>query len=90
MQWIVRPDSFAFNDINIFDSNHIFDRLTPEMISWLNYDPFKNDSCRQCAYLPLCLGGCPHTQRDQNLSIINYNCNFFKEYFTKSVCLHIK
>lgn len=41
MQWIVRPDSFAFNDRNIFDSNHIFDRLTSEMISWLNFDPFK-------------------------------------------------
>jgi uncharacterized protein len=75
---------------SIFDSNHIFERLTPKMISWLNYDPFEIDECRQCNYLPLCLGGCPHTQRNPNLSIIKYNCNFFKENFTKSVCLHIE
>lgn len=27
--------------------------------SYLNYDATQDDECRQCNYLPLCMGGCP-------------------------------
>lgn len=29
------------------------------VIPWLVFNPFENDKCKKCAYLPICLGGCP-------------------------------
>ena len=31
---------------------------TPAFYEWMSVDPFKNDACKQCVYLPNCGGGC--------------------------------
>lgn len=28
-------------------------------IKWLGYDPFDDEECMHCRYLPVCMGGCP-------------------------------
>lgn len=33
--------------------------LGPNLLKWLNYDPFALDKCRACKVLPLCMGWCP-------------------------------
>jgi uncharacterized protein len=32
----------------------------PKLLQWLSYDPFEQKECRDCKFLPLCMGGCPH------------------------------
>ena len=27
---------------------------------WVNHNPFKDEECKSCKVLPLCMGGCPH------------------------------
>ena len=27
---------------------------------WILYDPFENEKCTECTYLPICMGGCPN------------------------------
>jgi len=41
----------------IDEYGHLVD-LTPAFYEWMTVDPFKNDSCKVCVYLPNCGGGC--------------------------------
>ncbi|MCK4225915.1 radical SAM protein [candidate division WOR-3 bacterium] len=48
--------------IDIYKIGHL-DRngnmeLNEKNIKWLSYDPFEIEECRNCKYLPLCMGGC--------------------------------
>lgn len=42
---------------NIFDSGMI---NNANYVKWLSYNILKDKECLQCAYLPVCMGGCPH------------------------------
>ncbi len=33
---------------------------------WILWNPFDNINCKNCSYLPLCLGGCPYTKIQNN------------------------
>jgi len=33
-----------------------------ELSKWLSIDPFEDEVCRNCKFLPLCMGGCPHSR----------------------------
>ena len=35
------------------------DLVNPNLLKWLNFDPFVFDACRECDLLPICLGACP-------------------------------
>jgi len=41
---------------NVFDGIEFTDKA----LKWLNYDPFKNEDCRNCKILPVCMGWCAH------------------------------
>lgn len=30
-----------------------------DLLKWLAWDIFKNNKCRECNVLPICMGGCP-------------------------------
>jgi len=36
----------------------LLETMNGEYRRWQDYDPFKNEMCRQCQVLPLCMGGC--------------------------------
>ena len=40
------------------DEHHRFVDQTPAFFEWMTVDPFKNDDCKTCIYLPTCGGGC--------------------------------
>lgn len=72
----------AFSTNSVFISGHgqnIFSEINET-------DPLKNRECIECAYLPLCYGGCP-INRVKNLhKSININegqCTIYKERFHK-------
>lgn len=53
--------------------------------SYMLYDPTEDERCRECKYLPLCLGGCPYN-RLSNLSICaqyKYNLDEYLKECTK-------
>ncbi len=45
--------SIGEDGIEIIDKPH-------NLIKWLSWDPFESAECRDCAVLPLCMGGCSY------------------------------
>ncbi len=39
----------------------------PNFVRLFKFDPFEDDSCRQCQMLPICLGGCPSRRAERGL-----------------------
>jgi len=37
-------------------------RLEYSAVEWLAWNPFEAEECRDCSFLPICLGGCPYNQ----------------------------
>jgi uncharacterized protein len=50
---------------------------------WLAYDPFKNQECRSCIALPVCMGGCAHHAMD--LDLYENRCGTFRHNFQDRV-----
>lgn len=51
-------------------------------INWFEWSPFQYNECRECVYLPLCMGGCPYSLYDDDdalpkCDVWKYNLNFF-------------
>jgi len=32
------------------------------IIKWINYNFLKDEECKECCFLPVCMGGCPNKQ----------------------------
>ena len=43
------------------------DYKSAEFLRLFNFDPFEQDSCRDCGILPLCMGGCPARRADRSI-----------------------
>lgn len=52
---------------------------------WRSYDPFSHPRCKECQYLPLCLGGCPKAHMDGNEREIAAQSAFFEGNFESAV-----
>lgn len=54
-------------------------------------DPLEEKQCRECAYLPLCHGGCP-IQRVQNkfYGTNNNHCTYYKGHIHEFIAEHIR
>lgn len=57
----------------IKESSVIFD--------YVLYDPFNNEKCSKCKYLPICLGGCPKRRN----SLSNENCDKIREHISSYI-----
>ena len=63
-----------------------FNMLDPESTNYmviskyLAWDPFENDKCSSCVYLPLCFGGCKFQRTNLNKSVCGFNEDVLKSY----------
>ena len=40
--------------------------LEKNYLSWIQWNPMQHPKCRECACLPICIGGCPDTMRNSD------------------------
>jgi len=62
-------------------NNQTIDEALRE-INWFEWNPFQYSKCRECVYLPLCMGGCPYSLYDNDDALPKcdawkYNLEFF-------------
>lgn len=60
-------------------------------INWFEWSPFQYNECRECVYLPLCMGGCPYSLYDDDDTLPK--CDAWKynlEFFIKQKVLSLK
>lgn len=51
----------------------------PEYWKWIVNEPFDNQYCRECTYLPVCMGGCPSIR--ERIGVPNDEvCGYWKEW----------
>ena len=66
------------------DPEHAAGRLSddyrshPNYRKWIDRDPFRLPECRDCTYLPLCLGGCPKYGADPDGPFYREACAYFE------------
>lgn len=66
------------------DINH------PNNRQWLEYSPFKIPVCRECSFLPTCLGGCPRNQLQQRKGQIKENCRYYRLFESQILRFHLE
>jgi uncharacterized protein len=49
----------------------------PNFTRLFKFDPFRDETCRECDLLPVCMGGCPSRRADRGLSGIQM-CDSWK------------
>ncbi|MCK4259828.1 MAG: SPASM domain-containing protein [Halanaerobiales bacterium] len=47
------------------------------LFQWISYSPLNNIDCKQCKFLPLCMGGCPHRVIKDKVDN-KFKCSFIK------------
>jgi uncharacterized protein len=58
-------------------------RMDPER--WDRYDPFTHARCKECQYLPSCLGGCPKAQIERDEKQLSSQSAFFEGHFDRMI-----
>ena len=56
------------------------------MNDYMLFDPTTDNKCSECKYLPICMGGCPHSRLENNQICEQYRYNideFLQEYARK-------
>lgn len=56
------------------------------MNAYMLFDPTADNKCSECKYLPICMGGCPHSRLENNQICEQYRYNideFLQEYARK-------
>jgi len=52
---------------------------------WDRYDPFTHARCKECQYLPVCMGGCPKAQIDRDEAQIRMQSEFWEKNFDRII-----
>jgi len=68
----------------IDEQGHLVDQ-TPAFYEWMTVDPFKNEECMKCVYLPTCGGGCGVTAYTKTGSYQAKGCYLVKGTVEKQV-----
>lgn len=60
--------------------------LNDNYLSWILWNPIKHPKCRECSYLPICMGGCPYHMRtfDDGQPVcraVKYNLDKVLDYY---------
>jgi len=64
-----RTETSCFNILNPEDKNFA------NIIKFLAWDPFRDEKCSQCVFLPVCFGGC----KFHRMNTGRYDCGFTQE-----------
>ena len=64
-----RTETSCFNITNVNDKNY------PNILKFLGRDPFSDERCGQCTFLPVCFGGCVFHRMNTG----RYDCGFTDE-----------
>ena len=46
--------------------NNLGENFGKNYLSWIQWNPIRHPKCRECACLPICMGGCPDAMRTSN------------------------
>ena len=60
--------------------------LRDNYLSWIEWNPIRHEKCRECKYLPLCMGGCSDARRNSEdgqpvCGTVKYNLERVLEYY---------
>lgn len=64
-----RIETCCFNILSQDDKNY------PNITKFMSWDPFRDEKCGQCAFLPVCFGGC----KFHRMNTDRYDCGFTEE-----------
>ena len=72
-------DDFRAHD-TLGTARDIFDATQSRLDAkrWMNYDPFTHDRCKECQYLPICMGGCPKAQIESDEEQISMQSEYWE------------
>jgi uncharacterized protein len=65
------------------------DSTHPNAVKWQQYSPFQNPVCRNCEFLPTCLGGCPRNQIEMREVQKKENCTYHKQFEHQILLFHL-
>lgn len=72
---------------NVSENNLITDTQSQLVMNgYMLFDPTEDNKCSECKYLPICMGGCPHSRLENNQICEQYRYNidgFLLEYARK-------
>ena len=54
-----------------------------------DYSPFENSVCRECNFLPTCLGGCPRDQINRRTPQLKENCEYYQQFEQQILLFHM-
>jgi uncharacterized protein len=63
------------------------DLYNVSLLRWLSFDPFNIRECRDCLFLPLCLGGCPKKLFEEGETGRRSACRFWSKRFSRLLSL---
>lgn len=61
-----RIETSCFNILNIEEKNYV------NITKFLSWDPFRDEKCKDCVFLPICFGGC----KFHRINTGRYDCGF--------------
>ena len=53
------------------------------------FSPFRHPVCRECEFLPTCLGGCPRNRLDGRDVQVRENCEYHKQFERQILLFHL-
>jgi uncharacterized protein len=85
----------CWSDIGIdeYKVGNIMDNIpinTDKYMGYMLYDPTHDNECRDCSFLPLCMGGCPRRRMDGKIDRCSGYKYVFKEYLEKAAIVRKK
>ena len=57
---------------------------------WRSWSPFAVERCRECAFLPTCLGGCARNHLQDRAAELAGNCAYFRQFEGELVAAHLR
>ena len=64
------------------------DLVNPHLLKWLSFDPFEVEGCRECEFLPICLGACPKRTIEGEDPTQGNSCKYIKRNIDTILLLH--
>lgn len=62
--------------VNPQSESNITDSQSQQVTSdYMLYDPTEDEKCRKCKFMPICMGGCPHSRIEKNQLCEQYRYN---------------